>query len=405
MIGREEFNHLVREALFNLFDITTLENSPLNALFIKPVEYSGSRADFLYKLITKTIDSLRPDETSPITDVAWRPFLILSGRYIERISIQDLCGRLSLSERQIRREHARALKALSTRLWDSANPDQAFETSEEGLEERRALETNNHEFSIHIEPLNISEVLDGVIQIFNRIAIADNTPIRIEIQPDLARALADRILLRQIFFRFLRFGLDLQIAGAIRITAAQDDRNISLKFEYPIQQLSQEVIEEETEDFDEINTWLKRINASFDGVETLTGKVILPLTLQRARIPVIMVVDDQDTALRMYQRYLSQSRIKVIGINRSEEVQKAIRQYHPDVILLDVMMPTIDGWDVLLALKTSDDTRSIPVIVCSVWDEPNMAHSLGAADFLKKPISQSDLLHVLAALNILDSPA
>jgi CheY-like chemotaxis protein len=66
-------------------------------------------------------------------------------------------------------------------------------------------------------------------------------------------------------------------------------------------------------------------------------------------------------------------------------------------------MPTMDGWEILQALQADPETRHIPVIVCSVWDEPELAFSLGAADFLKKPITQRDLLDALVRLKLLDT--
>ena len=68
------------------------------------------------------------------------------------------------------------------------------------------------------------------------------------------------------------------------------------------------------------------------------------------------------------------------------------------LLILDGMMPTMDGWEILQTLQTDPETQHIPVIVCSVWDEPELAFSLGAVDFLKKPITQKELLDALARL-------
>lgn len=68
----------------------------------------------------------------------------------------------------------------------------------------------------------------------------------------------------------------------------------------------------------------------------------------------------------------------------------------PDVILLDVMMPHQDGWQVLQRLQAQVGTQHIPVIVCSVFDDPELARSLGAVDFLPKPVSRLQLLRALS---------
>ena len=73
----------------------------------------------------------------------------------------------------------------------------------------------------------------------------------------------------------------------------------------------------------------------------------------------------------------------------------AARRHHPVLILLDVMMPQVDGWEILQSMKLDEDLKHIPVIVCSAWEEPEMARSLGALRLLKKPITQKDLLDAL----------
>src|SRR5436305_196692 len=124
MRDRTEFDHLVREALANLYDVAALETHPLSTLIPRPPEYRGTGAEFLRKTIGAAIEQLRPgDKPAGRNTVEWRPYLILNGRYVEGNSLQDLQTRLSLSERQLRREHSRALQALSTLLWNQTVPN------------------------------------------------------------------------------------------------------------------------------------------------------------------------------------------------------------------------------------------------------------------------------------------
>ena len=74
------------------------------------------------------------------------------------------------------------------------------------------------------------------------------------------------------------------------------------------------------------------------------------------------------------------------------------RELQPDAITLDVMMPSQDGWEVLQRLKSEPDTRRIPIIICSVLDDPELAFSLGAVACLKTPVSQADLVGALGGL-------
>ena len=73
------------------------------------------------------------------------------------------------------------------------------------------------------------------------------------------------------------------------------------------------------------------------------------------------------------------------------------RAQQPGIITIDLMMPGRDGWELLQALRAQPETVTIPVIVCSVLDEPELARSLGAQGCLKKPAGQVDLLQALEA--------
>ena len=59
------------------------------------------------------------------------------------------------------------------------------------------------------------------------------------------------------------------------------------------------------------------------------------------------------------------------------------------------MMPLVDGWEILQSLRSNAQTNQIPIIVCSAWEASDLARSLGAVNFLKKPITQHDLLEAL----------
>ncbi len=83
------------------------------------------------------------------------------------------------------------------------------------------------------------------------------------------------------------------------------------------------------------------------------------------------------------------------------EVARARR---PDIIVLDVLLPRMDGWTVLRALKESPETRSIPVVVHSVVDNRAFGFSLGAFDYLVKPVAPGRLFEILSRAGVLGYP-
>ena len=79
----------------------------------------------------------------------------------------------------------------------------------------------------------------------------------------------------------------------------------------------------------------------------------------------------------------------------AEKAFQAIEQEPPEVIILDIMMRDVDGWQLLQRLRTDTRLPDVPIIVCSVLKEPKVALALGAQYYLKKPVSQQQMLAAL----------
>ena len=113
---------------------------------------------------------------------------------------------------------------------------------------------------------------------------------------------------------------------------------------------------------------------------------------------VLLAIEDNEGIVRVFQGYLATYGYVVMGATSGDEALRLAREVSPIAITLDIMMPTQDGWEILQVLKSDPVTRSIPVIICSVLEDPQLARSLGAVAYLQKPISQADLLDVLSRL-------
>ncbi|MBN2148917.1 MAG: response regulator, partial [Anaerolineales bacterium] len=114
---------------------------------------------------------------------------------------------------------------------------------------------------------------------------------------------------------------------------------------------------------------------------------------------VILAIDDDKQVIGLYERYLDEYGYKIIPLTDPSQAVTVARQYKPFAITLDVMMPRIDGWSVLEALKHDPETRSIPVVICSILESQEKGFSLGAVGYLTKPILEEDLVKALGRLN------
>ena len=117
---------------------------------------------------------------------------------------------------------------------------------------------------------------------------------------------------------------------------------------------------------------------------------------------VILCVEDDEGVITLFRRYLSKQGYQIVGLTNSSIAVERARELKPYAITLDVMMPGKDGWQVIQELKSTPETREIPVVMCTIVGEEEYGLTLGAADYLLKPILEHDLL---SALNRLDREA
>jgi CheY-like chemotaxis protein len=128
------------------------------------------------------------------------------------------------------------------------------------------------------------------------------------------------------------------------------------------------------------------------------GETCIFVTLPGLEQQVVLVVDDNPALHQLFERYLATTRYAVIHAYSGSEALELAEAKRPDFITLDVMMAAMDGWQVLRSLQQNQRTATIPVVVCSVLREPQLALALGAKAYLKKPVERLQLQAVLDQL-------
>jgi len=121
-----------------------------------------------------------------------------------------------------------------------------------------------------------------------------------------------------------------------------------------------------------------------------------PVAADSPGIGTVLVIDDEAAVRDLMQRFLTREGFRVVTAHGGEEGLRRARELRPDAITLDVMMPGMDGWAVLSALKADAAVADIPVIMLTIVDDKNLGYALGASDYLTKPIDRERLVKVLA---------
>jgi signal transduction histidine kinase/DNA-binding response OmpR family regulator len=110
----------------------------------------------------------------------------------------------------------------------------------------------------------------------------------------------------------------------------------------------------------------------------------------------VLVIDDDEEAREIVERILRKDGFDVVTASTGEEGLRLAHAVQPIAITLDVMMPDMDGWSVLRALKADPGLRDVPVVMLTMLDDKTKGYALGATDYLVKPVDKKQLQAILS---------
>ncbi len=397
------FVRQVRNALVHLYDYAYLQNHPLAAL-IDPAQRLDrvSRGQALRRLLLDCIEALSPQQDGCARSDAARAHSMLTFRFVDGLSMKEIAALRALGLRQAYREMERGVEAVARLLHDrlhaTSEPPMVAETGGDPVQTAQAEVARLRE-SLHAESLNLREVVEGVVEMMWPVAERAGVRVSVVSADSWPPVLADRVMLRQALINLLTHAIHAVVRGDLTIAATPGPGDLCL-------QIAESATASRT----------SPLPAPLDG----QARVSLPvcealLAAQGGRLEIsreggcwqasirlptpgpmtILVVDDNRDLVCLVRRYLAGHDLQVVGATGGEEALRLAAQLQPRLITLDVMMPSQDGWETLQKLKASPETRHIPVIVCSVLHAGELARSMGASDYIPKPVSQTGLLQVL----------
>jgi signal transduction histidine kinase/CheY-like chemotaxis protein len=143
---------------------------------------------------------------------------------------------------------------------------------------------------------------------------------------------------------------------------------------------------------------LPRIVQSDQALVTDARTPVVHPIAEEAEEPLILVVDDDETVRELVARHLERAGFAVVTARGGQEGLRLVRELRPAAVTLDVVMPDLDGWTVLAAIKGDPALAAIPVVVISIVDQKNRGYTLGAADYLVKPVDRNKLVETLTRI-------
>lgn len=115
----------------------------------------------------------------------------------------------------------------------------------------------------------------------------------------------------------------------------------------------------------------------------------------------VLVIDDEPAIHKLLQIILEHEGFQILGMEERREARRTVAQSKPDVIILDIMMPEVDGFEILKMLKEDAMTRDIPILVLTVRilrEDREKAMALGADLYMTKPFDPSELVDAVRSL-------
>lgn len=401
---RDEFAAWVHDALSRLYDLAHLRSHPLAELLVPEEANALERSQALRRVLLDAIRAVRPAAGVPAHSPDWRGYRILELRFIEGLEPRAVMKELAIGRSQFFRQQAKVLGAVAELLW--ARWEDAREGQDgSGIEEashddllRSAVERVAERASP--EAVRGAQLLDELRPVLEPLAGAEGVSLTMNPSCGQHTLRVDRVLLRQAVLGLAAQGLRGARGGkaVLDCFATQGEYGIRLRVWSRGAARGDAAGKPVGEPNGGAEPWRELVAAMGATVGQSHGDdgTWEARLVWRTRGPVLLVIDDNADFLGLYRRYTVGHNWQIVGATTSAEAWHAIERARPTLILLDVLMPGEDGWELLVALKGRADTRNIPVVICSVLHQPKLALTLGAAGYLRKPVQKHDLLRVLA---------
>jgi CheY-like chemotaxis protein len=398
MFSQEEFHQQVRDALHHLYDYPYLENHPLALRYWPEAKRDGpGRAHRFSRLLLESIEELSPPGQVTADTSHVRFYSLLAFRFVEERPLADIMHELGYSRSQFFREQQKAVTMLASVLREKL-PQQASPATEPSA----LLNTEAERVLAQREDVDLVEVVRGVLKVVSHLAAQHDVALAYDLAPGLPSFYGSRVLLRQVLLK-----------GLSNLISQPGTRQVVVRVHCEGQLLIIELVTKPGSstgqpdraasyrgpNMEPVRYLAEMMGGRWQGIEVNPDECIYRFDFPVENEKTLLMIEDNEGLIRAFQGYLADYDYLVIGATTGDEALKLAREVIPAAITLDIMMPSQDGWEILQALKSNPSTRSIPVIICSVLEDPELARSLGAEAYLQKPISQADLLEALDKLS------
>ncbi|MCL4508464.1 MAG: response regulator [Chloroflexi bacterium] len=394
--------HELRHLLKHWHDRAQIVRSPLCVVLAR-----GSRPltpDELRSLVLKQIERLRPAGAEDLSHAPWRRYQHLILRAHHGYTLERVAEELQVSIRQASRDFNEALADLSVLLSDilteQTGQEGAASSPSPPIDELAPLLDPAGDVQ-HTFQASVSSEADLPAALRGTIAtLSDLTPSRhaawiVHCPDTLPQVNATPMLLRQALLHILLAAAETWSGGAISVTASDGEQGLAITIT-PATTRGQTGISPTAGArlIESAKPILRLLHATLDYSWERNPHILV--AFPPVPLHTVLLVDDNPDLALLFRRWTGPQRYRFLTATTGEAALRLVEEMHPDLIILDVLLPGIDGWELLRQLRRLPYGAALRVIVCSVLPERELALSLNVFDFLSKPVTRDSLLELLS---------
>jgi len=389
----EDIVPLVRDALANYYDPVHLQTHELGVQ-LRLGSGGTIRAEELRKALWDAVEALRPGPAVPTESNAWLTYRLLWQHYVQGQGREAICAELGLGQRTFYRRLQEATEAVASVLVARCGQRQQVSVTGangQGDLERAAAQAIALAQHSRLGLIDIAAVAQEACQTVAPLADQVGRSVTLECQGDLPQVQGDAALYHQAFVNLLAEALKTTATGPVVLRGCLVGEQIRFELAgFPASWEREAILR-----LDGVSV-SGRLLAAFGGELCAqaghNAPTLLWLVIPAVYVGRLLVIDDDEDTTALYRRFLQPHGYFVAGARTPEEVDRLLQDALPDLVLLDVLMPGLDGWRMMRRLQDNPRTARLPIVICSVLAQPRLALALGAVDVLHKPLTEQTLL-------------
>lgn len=388
---QDSWDDELRYALNHLHRPEALLRSPLVRRL--GLQSHDDPAGALATVLSRAIEAFRPASPFHGDSRSWRHYHILAGRYLEHATQKVVGERLGITPRHLRREQRDALAAL--RRYLELHYDLSSEPTPPPGPAQRAghgdVELNREMHwladSLRDRSSGVEPVLQEAMELARGLAQQRAVSLSLSCDAGLPPVAVPSTVLRQAVLNLVTAAIrNLPPEGRLRLFAQADRDHVAILVTATE---SAEHAWSQLEALDSAVGMSRRLLDLFDGElvlarvdDILVARIIVPAA--NYRLTVLAIEDNLDT-LDLWRRYVQGTPFALVAETNPEKALERAIALRPALIVMDVMMPGMDGWELLRTLHAHPVLATTPIVICTVLPQRDLALSLGASGFIQKP--------------------